>query len=329
MNKKLGSLDICKFFMAILIIAKHTHPLHGCTNQTVLKIWECIILVPVPFFFMAGTFLIFKNYVKGQDLKQYLPNMKKNMKKYLSLYLIWTVLYLPATFYDYANNVLSWKDNFFHFWRNLIFVGEHYYSLPLWYLLSSVYSLLLIYFLIKRNLSEKRIFMFSVIIFFFSAFYTYHIARIENPPMALSLLIKMSNVLFLSNDRLFAYFIYPVMGILIAVHKETATKRNAVLLMASGMVLFLFSNPYCIRIGQYMVSVGFFLFVLTIDIANSKLLHMLRKCSTSFYLMHMYFFFIYTLLFTKEVYFGMEAFLFVFGCCSVFACAVIAIRENM
>lgn len=61
------------------------------------------------------------------------------------------MVYCPLAIYYYCNNNESFLFNTADFIRGFLFVGEHYNSYALWYLLSCIYGLLFIYFLIKRH----------------------------------------------------------------------------------------------------------------------------------------------------------------------------------
>ena len=77
--------------------------------------------------------------------------VRNTIIKLLRLYLIWTLLYLPLTIFG---NVLLGK-NLLHgslsFIRGTLFVGENYYSWPLWYLLASIVGFTLVFICLHRG----------------------------------------------------------------------------------------------------------------------------------------------------------------------------------
>ena len=80
----------------------------------------------------------------------------------LQLYIYWTLIYLPITFWRLANNDLNVFYDILSFSRGFLLVGENYYSWPLWYLFSMIYSLLFIYLLLLLRKSFKFIFIASI-----------------------------------------------------------------------------------------------------------------------------------------------------------------------
>lgn len=109
---------------------------------------------PYPSFFLASGFLCFRdlNYASfGVAISAGTERVRNTIVKLLRLYLIWTLLYLPLTIFG---NVLLGK-NLLHgslsFIRGTLFVGENYYSWPLWYLLASIVGFTLVFICLHRG----------------------------------------------------------------------------------------------------------------------------------------------------------------------------------
>ena len=85
----------------------------------------------------------------------------------IKLYIIWTIIYLPITIYNFKKNNFDISTSVKIFIKGIVFVGENWYSWPLWYLLSTIYGIIVIYILLKCK-KEKFILPISTIIFILS-----------------------------------------------------------------------------------------------------------------------------------------------------------------
>lgn len=56
--KNYCGIDLIKFFMAIIVVAIHTHPLEHCSNEILIRIYNSIVSSAVPFFFISSGFLL-------------------------------------------------------------------------------------------------------------------------------------------------------------------------------------------------------------------------------------------------------------------------------
>lgn len=146
------NLDLMKFFLALLVVEIHTRPLKCFYFAETLI--EGIDVLAVPLFFLASGFLCFRdlNYASfGVVISAGTERVRNTIIKLLRLYLIWTLLYLPLTIFG---NVLLGK-NLLHgslsFIRGTLFVGENYYSWPLWYLLASIVCFTLVFICLHRG----------------------------------------------------------------------------------------------------------------------------------------------------------------------------------
>lgn len=137
--------------MAIIVVAVHTHP------QTVIgnPVWEIIFSylykLPVPFFFVVSGFFLWNKSI-GSTQKEKLTRIRKWLRHVLLLYVLWTILYLPFTIYGFLIEQAGIITSLAVFFRNLLFVGENYYSWPLWYLQGMCVAGTIIYISTKAGL---------------------------------------------------------------------------------------------------------------------------------------------------------------------------------
>lgn len=161
-RKKYNAIDLTKFIMAIFVIAVHTYPLVGINNTTVLDVYKSIVYIAVPFFFIVSSYFLFMKVNKSDEDKGK-EIIILYIKKMIKLYIIWNIIFLPMAIYEYNKEGYSLVKSVMFYIRGFLLVGEHYYSWPLWYLLSTIYSAIFILVLKKKNIKEKNILINSTV----------------------------------------------------------------------------------------------------------------------------------------------------------------------
>lgn len=143
-------LDVAKILMAFLVVEIHARPLMGFPLAE--RVVEGIDVVAVPFFFMASAFLCFRGLDEASFAEKTLPGavrVRKTIGRLLKLYLIWTVLYLPVTVFGSVIHGDCLAYALAVFARGTLFIGENYYSWPLWYLLAGAVGFSLVYICLR------------------------------------------------------------------------------------------------------------------------------------------------------------------------------------
>lgn len=287
-------LDLMKFLMALFVVEIHTRPLKGFYfAETVI---EGIDVLAVPFFFLASGFLCFRdlNYASFDvGISTGTERVRNTIFKLLRLYLIWTLLYLPLTIFG---NVLLGK-NLLHgsisFIRGTLFVGENYYSWPLWYLLASIVGFTLVFICLHRGgWRFRRIILFSLFLLFLGFGITY-VQGCDDAPVNLAVPIRIyCRVFSSSRNGLFEGFFYIAAGAALGLKRE---QLNGVPLSLEFAIValgltgnYLVSNdahlPFCV-----IASIGLFLLSVHRYGANMNSCAPARRMSTIIYLVHMYF----------------------------------------
>lgn len=148
-------IDIIKYIMAICVIAMHTY-----SNKTVEvgRLYHTVVSSAVPFFFMASGYLT--NVVEQSS-----QVAKGRIIRYIRLYIIWNIVYMPAAIYGNLINNDSVIKSILLYFRGFFLIGEHYMSWPLWYLLSMIYLLAAIKYLKSRLIKDETIWMISAVVY--------------------------------------------------------------------------------------------------------------------------------------------------------------------
>lgn len=81
--------------MSFCVVAIHTNPLINCSSRLVLSIYDSVVELAVPFFFIVSGFLLAQKF----DGKNNTTIIYKQMKKILKMYLIWNLIYSPLEIY--------------------------------------------------------------------------------------------------------------------------------------------------------------------------------------------------------------------------------------
>lgn len=297
-----NSIDFIKFIMAFCVVAIHTNPLINCSNRLALSIYDSIVELAVPFFFIVSGFLMAKKF----DGKNNTVIIYKQMKKILKMYLLWNLIYSPLEIYHSMSSGVPLVKEVFFYIRDFVFVGQHYNSWPLWYLLSSVYGFIFIYILTIKKTSTLNMFLISLGIMLISFGFDF-IVSIENLSGILYAIQKIIRI-SIANGRILQGLFFIPFGIILA-KKE--------LKLSYAMVLFVFGFlGNCLFDGFWgsfflvICSVGFFKMVLSVRLPYRTTWIGLRKVSTIIYLIHMYVWtFYYTVIYGEKTY-GIDSFLF-------------------
>ena len=224
------------------------------------------------------------------------------------MYLLWMIIYTPMALCPYFNGETSFVEFCLIYIRNLIFFGEQYNSWPLWYLLSTIYSLIIIILLIKLKITPRGLLVISILFAFISFGTNYLISTTMEMPAFLQL-IKRGIQISVVNGRIFGGMIYIPLGMLIA-HNKIKLPTNILMFIAGFVARCYFESPMVNSILLVLTIIGFFGIVEQVKLADSWIYMILRNSSTVIYLIHMYVWSLYYFVVYKEKTYGMDSFLF-------------------
>ena len=147
------NLDIVKFIMAIFVVSLHTLPFYDFEESYLSYLWWILAQSTVPIFFIISGYLIgYKENINltatGTQTGGYI---KISILKNCKVYILWSMAYMPLAVWFYVSNNFSVKAAIISYVRELFLSGQHYNSWILWYILSTVYSLIIIYVLTKLS----------------------------------------------------------------------------------------------------------------------------------------------------------------------------------
>ena len=306
-NKEIfKNIDLFKAVMAILVVAIHTNPIRGVDNDIISVIYKVLTNIAVPYFFMASSFLVFKK-IDNDKYEKKLKKLRRHILKLLKLYFIWNLVYFPITIFGFWYHKNSLSVALSTFFKGIVFIGEQFYSWPLWYILASIYIYLILYIFLKFKINTKVI---NGVLFLI-----YCIGFIINS----KLYIKMSIfspffnyiISIFINGRIFLAFGYILAGKIIASKYEERPYCNVLMVIVFLLILvstIFIRNDIYMNVVYLVISIIVFLLSLNVKINKNINSSKLRFFSQVAYFTHMIFYFIYILLFRKIGYQGIDAF---------------------
>lgn len=306
-RKKYNAIDLCKYFMAACVVAIHTQPLHGISDSLVLEIYSAVVRMAVPFFFMASGYLLAAKLSWPFTAAADLAIIKNYIKKMTGMYVIWTVIYLPWTIYSYCTSETPVTEAILSFLRGFFLLGEHSITWMLWYLLSTVYSMLVIRFLLKKQIPLKNI-LFLGFVLLLGGFF---IDELMEPGREVSGILAFAKTIIsktIHHGRMFPGIFYLSLGMLLT-NKKIPSFVNWGLFLGGFAANCAITNTFISQLLLVPSVTGLFGIVCSLKLPDSNIYPFLRRASTVLFLLHMYVFTLYNKLTHNADIFGMDCFL--------------------
>ena len=307
------TIDICKFLGAYMVVAIHTTPWNlfgtGAFNTVYLNFIYCA----VPCFFMASGYLLAGRMEWPLTAKDNLPKVAHAFFKMLKLYLLWSLAYLPLAIFDYRRSGLGVREAAIRYIKGLVFSGEHYGSWMLWYMISAIYALGIIYLLLKIKVNPWAITALGLVFILCGAALDMLSGTTNDISPAINFIRKLMWATT-GNGKVF--------GMLLTKIKIPVWADVLITLCGfAGCVAF---NKYT---GFFVIlcAVGLFGIIISVKVPYVSDRKILRRASMIIYFMHLYVYMILVLRF--GLHSGKRAFLIVALITTAIAFAYIAICD--
>jgi hypothetical protein len=310
--------------MAVFVIAIHTQPFVRCTSKFFMGVYEMLVSTAVPFFFTASGFLLFEKIDDVNNIKR----LWRHLAKITRLYIIWTLLYMPLTIYEYVINGNPAYINALLFIRGTFLTGEHYNSWILWYLLATIYSLLLIGVLLKFNVKIIVIYIISILLFVFGNTMSFLVSNIDYLRGAFRDFAGFYGYLFV-HGRLLTGTFYIVTGIIIAKNRRNIPMLISVFILLLGIFLRLYASQLISSLSTPLYSVVLFLMILSMDLKGRDVYLKFRKTSAVFYFFHLMCWSVYTIVILNNPnQCGIDSFVVTLLGCSLIAAGLAVLEKH-
>jgi len=302
-----NSIDLCKFFMAILVVAIHTRPQQSCSSHILLKIYELTVQMAVPFFFFSSGFLLASKF-DPDDNAANIRITAAYLCRFIKMYLLWCAIYFPFSVYYYVTfrSGISFLHIIASYVRCLLCIGGHYNAYQLWYLLSTIYSLILVIVLLRCKLSSKMWGVVITVLCALSLFMDY-LAGYEGPMSgALRILKLLVGYTTVDGRVLQGFFLIPAAMLM---RKNRISFKTCLLLFAVSTCLdYFLDNSSVSSVLTFLRTAAFFRMILQIDLKDRPVYPVMRLISTDMYLIHMYVWIIYSALMDGAKRYGFDSF---------------------
>lgn len=298
-NLNYKNLDILKYICAILIIILHLRPFLDFSNALDLAFNNMITRICVPVFFLITGYFVAK---KEKDNPNYI---KKYIKKNISVYLIWSVIYIPVVIWFIISNLetINIYLSKVMFLGNLLipviiilipiailiallYTGVFYH---LWYFPAVILSLVVLSKW-KKKFNIKYLLAISFILLLFGATETYYGVLPFNLQSFVSGYYK---IFFTTRNFLFFGLFYVVLGYYIGLKKDVYSKYCfekliiSIFFLIFEAILLHDTNRLNSNILLSCIPLVYYLFISCIYISNNlEYKFQFGKYSKYYYLIH-------------------------------------------
>lgn len=267
----------------------------------------------VPFFFITSGFL-FEDHCCNSAHPSLLA--KESIHKYFRLYTFWTVIYLPLTIYSYVTNKYSFGKCLWYFIRGYCLVGEHTYSWILWYLLALIYCYIILYVVLKKNFSLKKLLILSLAALVFGGYIDSFVKRDLSSFQFLETiqyLIKST----VSSGRILKGIGYFPWGILAYRFFQKKNGQPSFLVnialilvgLTGNCIGYIFGDGLLINLSVLIAVFALFIIVANMNVTCDRLCAISRRQSMDCYFVHLYIYVLMCLLIRGEMVQGFSVFI--------------------
>ena len=144
-GKQFGAIDIARYISALLVVCIHVYPFVDISKTFNTYFIQTVCRLAVPFFFVVSGYFFFRKWSEDEEENDF--RFKHYEWRILKLYLIWTVIYLPYTIWNYASSGFS-VISIFAYIRDFFLNGSYYH---LWFLPALIIGMAIVYQIYKRK----------------------------------------------------------------------------------------------------------------------------------------------------------------------------------
>lgn len=304
------SIDLFKLIFAFVVVSIHTNPLVNINGHWYNTVYNVVVGMAVPFFFIASGFFIGKKAECIEHVFWFDPAaMRKYFLKILKMYVIWMVVYTPIVIVHYAQSGFSVWKSVSAYLIGFLFVGEHYNNWVLWYLLSAIYTVAVIRLFMKKGLKERDLVILVILASVLMEIFSY-IGNYPRELTGIAGMIKKAVSHAFTSGRIFTGFVYIPIGIILSKWKVPIPISFALLVIGiSGGLLI--DQSIVSRYFLLISSIGLFDMVKSIKLPDSEAYSVIRRMSTVIFLIHLLIWTAYYMLAYGTKTYGVDSFVVV------------------
>ncbi|MGM9946901.1 acyltransferase family protein [Floccifex sp.] len=291
-KKKYAMIDIAKYFSALLVVCIHTFPLYEI-SETLNTYWiQTICRIAVPFFFTTSGFFFFRKWSNNKE--ENTDNLKHYLFRLLKIYLIWTVIYLPYSIWDYTRNGFH-ISSIFSYIRDFLLNGSYYH---LWFLPALITATIIVSFLYSKK-GMMTTLKVSLILYIAGYFINVYAPVWEQLPLISFFYSFFTKVFTTARNGFFFGPMFVSMGLLLSKTRRLPKKVNAIGFMISFVLMVIEVTIYrftgilrdltCMYLCLIPAVYFFVNWMLTIDIPYKDSYMTMRNESLLIYTSHILF----------------------------------------
>lgn len=326
-NKNYAIIDWVKLVLAFIILTYHCRPWDDFQAENIGRLVSILTAFAVALFFMASGFFLFVK-IEIPCTQNGENRLKRFMVRTLRLYLLWSLIYLPFAIYGeieiYNESI---PKAIIKILRGTLLLGRNYLSWHLWYLLALVVSAGILFWWLRKGVSEKKILLFSFLLFLAGRWLD---IMKENgyPAGAVGMVAGIYFSLFDSTSNgVFTGLFYVSAGMYIAKHHILGKRRMAGRILVATMLgtasFFLYQYYIAVSLLIAVAAVMLFDMLIGTEVKDCRISCLARRASRDIYLIHMLFYGVYWIFFRTGVKQSLCAYIFTLSGTAVY----VGIRE--
>ncbi|MBO1003880.1 acyltransferase family protein [Pseudogracilibacillus auburnensis] len=226
--KYYNGIDVARVIAAFLVVCVHTDPLMTYSANGNYFLVSVIARLAVPFFFVVSGFFFGKKLSVDTALGSDLYVLFPVLKKLLTIYMVWLLIYLPLQILLWVRSGDPW-----HYWLSFlqksIFEGSYY---TLWYLTGLMFALAFSYILFKLFKPQTVLFITLILFIIGTLFQSYYDLWQTNEWLSL-----YHRIFLTTRNGLFFGAFFVSLGIFISKHPFTLSQRQNIGLFFLSLAL--------------------------------------------------------------------------------------------
>ena len=285
------SIDCAKVLFAVFVVGIHTlAPFTATLSNEAQRVITALLSMAVPFFFVASGFLL-GNKLNSSNREGQQVYLRKWLYRIGRLYLLWTLIYLPYAIYGFSIEDLGFIKSLAIYTRNILLVGENFWSWPLWYLLAMFVAGCIIYLLLRCKVKRTYWYILAVL-FAVSGVFIDELRA--NDWGGVNLYYSIFKT---TRNGFFIGFPYIALGVFISSHGVRLHQIGLFVLLMIGFAAQLFDIP----LSNFVTIYALFALILGLHLPTRKddLYINMRLSSSVIYFTHMLWVGLLLLLFPK------------------------------
>lgn len=293
-----NSIDLAKFFAAILVIMIHVQPFGRSNSYPIIVLNYCVqnwlARIAVPFFFVCSGFLLYK---KTNIASFHVEPTKKKIVQLIRLYLIWTFIYSPLIFRVIMKDPRGILHALLLFIRDFFFTGSF---TQLWYFPATIFAFILISFLLSKRVPPIIIVLFSLFAYIVGllaqSWFGLLLPLKTLSPDLWNLLKTLQKIIVTTRDGFFEGFFFVGLGMLFSCYDINISKKKALigflcslfLMLVEAIVLKYINYVRATDMYLFLVPTAFFgfCFVLKTQLPYNSIFLVLRRISSLVFYLH-------------------------------------------